>query len=56
MAARNGDEADRDFEPDDQLERYTEVWLDTGDLVIYDVENSDAWVQSASTVALDAMA
>lgn len=56
MAARNGDGADRGFESDDRLERYTEVRLDTGELVIYDVDNSDAWVQSASTVALDTMA
>jgi|GEM_PF-2356480 len=57
MAARNGDDADYDEnESDGEAERYTEIWLDSGELVIYDVDNSDAWVQSESVVALDAMA
>jgi hypothetical protein len=57
MAARNGDDADYGgTESDDGSERYTEIWLDSGELVIYDVDNADAWLQSGSTVALDAMA
>jgi len=56
MAARNGDDGDRSFEPHGEQDRYTDVRLDTGELVIYDVDNSEAWVQSASAVALDAMA
>jgi hypothetical protein len=55
MAARSGDDADYGgVESDD--ERCTEIWLDNGELVIYDVDNPEAWVQSGSTVELDAMA
>jgi hypothetical protein len=57
MAARNGDDTDYNrTETDTEQERYTNIWLDSGELVIYDVDNADAWIQSGSTVALDAMA
>jgi hypothetical protein len=56
MAARNGDDADYGGVESDDDERWTEIWLDSGELVIYDVDNPEAWLQSGSTVALDAMA
>ena len=57
MAARNGDDADYDGTgPDAELERYTDIWLDTGEIVIYDIDNSDAWIQSGRAFALDAVA
>jgi len=57
MAARNGDDTDYDrTETGTEQERYTDIWLDSGELVIYDVENAEAWIQSGSTVTLDAMA
>ena len=55
MAARNGDDADYGVVESDD-DRCTEIWLDSGELVIYDVDNPEAWVQSGLTVALDAMA
>lgn len=38
-----------------ELERYAEVNLEDGDVVIYDRENEDAWVQSASAIGLEFM-
>ena len=57
MAARNRDDRDYDgTEPGIKQERYTDIWLDSGELVVYDVDNPEAWIQSGSTVTLDAMA
>lgn len=58
IAARNGDDVDRGTgtETDGEREHHTEIWLETGELVVYDTDSPDAWVQSGSAVALGAMA
>jgi len=38
------------------LRRYAEITLEDGDVVIYDQDNEDGWVQSGSAVDLEAMA
>lgn len=39
-----------------ELDRYAEVDLEGGDVVIYDRDNEDAWIQSRAAVGLDSMA
>lgn len=39
-----------------ELERYAELNLEDGELVIYDQKNEDAWVQSGAAVEVTSMA
>jgi hypothetical protein len=38
-----------------ELQQYAEVVLESGEVVIYDEDNEDAWVQSASAIGLEFM-
>ncbi|MEF8851882.1 MAG: hypothetical protein V5A44_10535 [Haloarculaceae archaeon] len=58
MAVRTGDDTEYQTVGMDaaELQRYAEVTLESGEVVIYDEENEDAWVQSASAIGLEFMA
>ena len=38
-----------------ELSRYADISLENGEVVIYDVDNEDAWIQSDSSTTQDAM-
>lgn len=38
-----------------ELQRYAEVTLENGEVVIYDQENENAWIQSPSALGLEFM-
>lgn len=38
-----------------ELSRYANISLENGEVVIYDVDNEDAWIQSDSSTAQGAM-
>jgi hypothetical protein len=58
MTVRTDDDAEYETIGMDapHLQRYAEVTLEDGEVVIYDVENEGAWVQSASAIVLEFMA
>jgi len=37
------------------MDGYEDVTLENGDVIVYDAENEDAWVQSASAIGLEFM-
>jgi len=39
-----------------ELERYADVTLENGEVIIYDQDNEAAWVQSESAIGLEFMA
>ncbi len=57
MAVRNDDEMADDTVGIETSERgrYAEIRLDSGGVVIYDVDDESGWLQSGSAVSLDAM-
>jgi hypothetical protein len=57
MAVRNDDEMTDDTVgiETSQRGRYAEIRLDSGEGVIYDVDDESGWIQSGSAVSLDAM-
>jgi hypothetical protein len=38
-----------------ELRGYAEVRLDSGDVIIYDEDNEDGWIQSDSAIGLEFM-
>jgi len=39
-----------------ELQRYADVTLETGEVIIYDQDNEAAWIQSESAIGLEFMA
>jgi hypothetical protein len=39
-----------------EMERYAEVTLDSGDVIVYDRDNEDAWIQAGTAIRLEFMA
>lgn len=37
------------------FERYAQIRLDGGDVVVYDTQNEDAWVQSDGAIGIELM-
>lgn len=37
----------------DEFERYTQLRLDDGDVIVYDTENEDAWIQSDGAIGIE---
>jgi hypothetical protein len=58
MTTDSHDEIDGPMaEPDaDEAAGIAEITLEDGGLVVYDRDNTDAWLQSRTTVTLDSMA
>ena len=58
MSVRTGDE-DAEFETLGvdavDLERYAEVILESGDVIVHDRDDEDAWIQSDLALELDSM-
>jgi len=38
-----------------ELERYADVTLENGDVIVYDQDNEAAWIQSPSAIGLEFM-
>jgi hypothetical protein len=59
MAVRSRDSDQTEYRtvgPDAvELESYAEVNLESGEVIIYDEDNEDAWIQSSSAIGLDFM-
>lgn len=55
MATRTDDTADGGADGGER-KRYAEVTRDAGDVLVYDTQNEDAWIQSDSAVDLARMA
>lgn len=57
MEVRNDDDSDETIAIEAaNLERYTDIRLENGEVVIYDVDDENAWIQAASAVPLETMA
>jgi hypothetical protein len=57
MEVRNDDDSDETVGIEAaNLERYTDIRLENGEVVIYDVDDENAWIQAASAVPLETMA
>lgn len=39
-----------------ELERYDHVTLETGEVIVYDQDDENAWIQSGSAIGLEFMA
>ncbi len=57
MSARTGDDTEYQTVGTGatELQRYAAIRLETGEAVVYDTRNEDAWIQSDSAVGLAVM-
>jgi len=59
MSVRTGDSEETEYRTVGidaaEFESYAEVNLESGEVIIYDEDNEDAWIQSPSAIGLEYM-